>query len=152
MIVIINVVESPAEMIHEYLVGEGIVTVPADGLAWPGYVSSMPDGGTVKDNAVCIYDTTGIMQGRDMGSGEHFERFGVQVRIRCKEHADGYAKARAIAYALDILTRAAVTVTGGQAYEIHAVSRGSILPLGPGQDDKRRRLFTINATLTATAL
>ena len=149
---IINVVDSPAEMIREYLINEGIVTEPSDGLAWPGYVSSMPDGGTVKDDAICIYDTTGIIQNRAMGSGEYSERFGVQVRIRSKEHTEGYTKARAVAYALDVLLRAAVTVVGGQAYEIHAVSRGVVLVLGPGQDDKRRRLFTINATFTAVAL
>jgi hypothetical protein len=84
---------------------------------------------------------------------------GVQVRVRSATPDEGYAKAAAIANALDTTVRQnSVTVEASAGtptadYVIHSISRvGNVLPLGKNTPSSRRSLFVMNATLTLTAL
>ena len=97
--------------------------------------------------ALCVYNTQGRPHGRTHNDGVTNEHNGVQLRIRADGEDAGYAKALALAAALDAIYRAAVVVNATN-YLLHAVHRaGSILPLGPEEGDVRNYLWTINALL-----
>ena len=139
---------SPARVLRDVLVGEGVVAAPAEGAVWPAYVASEPDGAGVPDNVVTVYDTAANSDGRTQNDGVHNEHYGCQIRIRSADHPTGWSKAASIRDALDQIYKDSVTVDG-VTYTIHSVSRrGGVLSLGRADTGTRRRLFTINVILT----
>ena len=134
---------SPATAIQSLLIALGVATDPASSAAWPVYASAEPD---TPDNCITVYDTAGRDEGRRMTDGQRNERSGFQVRVRSKDHATGYTKARAIAVAMDGVLRQTVLVST-QHYLIWAVTRSSdVLALGPESPSSKRPIFTVNAT------
>lgn len=140
---------TPAEVIQKWLLDESLGVAPPGTVGqWPCYVAGMPETG---NQALCVYDTTGILQGRIQRTGETIETFGIQVRVRAMDYETGYAKAVAINEAFDELLRVEVLFET-HFYKIQAVSRKTpIIPLGPESGNKRER-FTINylATIAET--
>ena len=113
---------------------------------WPIYVGFLPDA---PNDAICIYDTAGRMDGRVMGSGEQIEHPGIQVRVRGVNYLETQTKATAIAFYLDGLNHVVVEVESDTVFVVQNVSRaGGILSVGVEESDKRRHHFTINATVT----
>lgn len=138
---------SPAEVLRKWLVSQGLALDPptAD---WSCYVAGMPE---TPDKALCVYETSGILQGRIQRTGETIEHFGIQIRVRAATYQTGWVKARAICDAFDALQNAQVTLDT-HTYKINAVTRkSSILHIGPEQNNKRER-FTINFLATIREL
>lgn len=140
---------SPAVVIRTLLIAAGVgvdaVATPAG--QWPVFVSTLPEGTDVKDNALCVYDTSGVMDGRIQKTGESIEHPGIQVRIRSGDYAAGFAKAKAAAAALDGIKMSAVTV-GAESAKVQSVTRGAVMSLGPEPQNRRRVSFTINGIVT----
>lgn len=142
---------SAANVIRHYLVGAGygvLRTTTPSGL-WPIFTSRLPDS---IDRAIMISNQSGLMDGRNLRTGQTITHPGLQVLIRDMSEEDGYDKAFAIATALDALKRETVVVNAS-TYIIQAVTRkGDIIPLGSGTQDteleRKRFVHTLNAIAT----
>lgn len=136
---------SPAQVLARCLVELALGTDPlAEGL-WPIGAAAEP---STPDNCVTVYDTSGFDHGRDHVTGQRQEHHGVQLRVRAATHKIGWAKARALAVALDEAVYQETPTIDNIRYLIHAVTRTSdVLTLGK-EPASQRRLFTINAKLT----
>jgi len=144
-----SLLTSPAYILASYIIAEdiGAMTDPADDDDWPLYVSSMPDSRDIKTNCGAIYDSPGLKNGRLM-EGPVIEHYGIQLKIRSDNHDDGWAKAEAIAVALDGIANDTITI-GIVEYQIHNVKRMSpVISLGIEKGTKDRRLFTVNFLVT----
>jgi len=140
---------SPAYILASYIIAEAIgsMTDPVDDDDWPLYVSYMPDSSDIKTNCGCVYDTSGVKDGRLM-EGPVTQFFGIQLKIRCSSPINGYAKAEAIAIALDAVVNDTVTIDS-VVYKIKDVGRTSpVISLGVEEGTKNRRLFTVNFIVT----
>jgi hypothetical protein len=140
---------SAAEIIRSAIVAEGLgvlISVSPSG-EWPVFAAHLPDS---LDNAICVYDTPGVREGRIQETGKSVGKPGWQVRVRSVDYADGIAKIGAIADYFDTVLRLPVEV-GAFDYVIQAITQtGTILPLGQNNDEKRRYHFTLNGTITYT--
>jgi len=121
---------------------------------WPVYDSSEPD---IPDNVITVYDTTGTEDGRAMVTGELFNHFGIQVRIRSKDHVTGWTKANTLRANLSEAAYQETVTIDGVEYLIHAMSRFSnVLVLGKEVDEEaksgsrvsKRSLFTFNCLVS----
>ena len=92
---------SPAYIMAQYLIEEGILSDPDDSNDWPVYVGLMPDDGVVDHNIAASIDTAPLKDGRVMGSGENIFHYGFQILIRSVEYNPGYLKTSEIADALE---------------------------------------------------
>jgi len=139
-----SLAHSPADILRYSLIALGLGADPtAVSPTWPIYVGAEPN---VPDNVITLYDTEGRSDGRMNPTGERAEHHGIQVRVRAINHTTGYAKARAIAVALDESIVLTTVTISGTTYLIHAVSRTSdVIPLGKDVSTSKRSLFTINA-------
>ena len=135
---------SPADIIYQVLLDSGIVEESGK---WVAYVSFLPDA---PDDAVCIYDTAGRLDGRVMVTGEQVVHPGVQIRVRGLSYVEVWEKANEIAKGLDGLAKVSVALSSSEAYTLINVSRtGDIIPVGIEEENGRRRHhFTINAVVT----
>lgn len=141
---------SPADILRWLLVQLGLGTDPGNAGSWPVYCSSEPHA---PDNCITTYDTEQRGDGRSQISGEMFQHYGVQIRIRSVDHPTGYVKANALANALDQSVYQEVVTVSGTRYLIHAVSRSSaVLPLGKEVPASKRSLFTINLLVSLRLL
>lgn len=146
-------VSSPASIVAEYIVDTlGKMTWPLDKGNWPLYITHMPDGKSVKSNCGAIYDTTGVLDARQM-DGRWPTHPGLQLRIRARDYETGFVKIEDIASALDEVINVSVTVGEG-IYEIQNLSRATaVTPLGlEAGSTKRRFLFTVNFLATIKKL
>lgn len=116
-----------------------------DGNNWPIFVGFLPND---PDNAICIYDTAGRLDGRIMRSGEQIVHPGIQVRVRASNYLDAQGKVTTIARVLDAQYQVTITL-GTESYLVQNISRSSdIFSLGVEDSDRRRHSFTVNATVT----
>jgi hypothetical protein len=139
---------SPADILANWLIAEGYGTNPSAGLLWPTYVNFMPGG---RNEALCVYDTVGTQDGRDMRTGRLAEHPGVSIRVRALDHRSGWVKVSSLANVLDGLNNAVVTF-GGSTYSVQNAKRtGNSNSLGEDPAN-RTRLFTVNALLTVTEI
>lgn len=138
---------SPADILRTALVALGQGTEPSSHGAWPLFATGEPSS---PDNAVTVFDTQGGSDGRAMGSGELFQHWGVQVRVRSVDHATGWHKTGAIRYALSTgCYQQGVVMTDSTTYLIHAVTNiGEVVALGKEVPSSKRNLFTLNAKVS----
>lgn len=139
---------SPALVIRRWLIDSGLA--PDSGSApWAPFAAFLPDN---PDTAIGIYDTTGVLQGRIMATGEQIEKPGVQVRVRSADYKAAYAKADEIRLRMDsLLPIVSVVLPGaGEEWQLSNIARtASITYLGIEESgDRKRHNLTINATLT----
>ena len=139
---------SPAILIRQYIIDDLLLLQSPSGAAtWPCYIGSMPDGDLISHDCACIYDTTGVKDGRLM-IGPTIQHYGIQLMIRSEEYQDGWEKIDDICSALDAVVQIDL-IYNGETYRVHNISRsGSILPLGNEPNTKRRFLFTANFLVT----
>jgi hypothetical protein len=136
---------SSAELIRWSIVDGGLGTNPSSGSAWPVFVGHMPDE---PDNAICVYDTTGTIDGRVQSNGETIEHPGWQVRVRATDHPTGYPKIANIRNHLDAVLRQGVVINTF-SYTIQAITlTGGVQSLGQEPDGTRRNNYTINGIIT----
>jgi hypothetical protein len=102
------------------------------------------------DNAVCVYDTAGLRDGRLMPTGESMTKVGWEIRVRATDHPTAHGKIKDIKKYLDGI-RMREVVLGGDAYTIASVTQTSgVLAIGQEPDAERRVSFTLNGTMTHT--
>lgn len=143
--------DNPAAIIAHYLTGLALMSVPGAG-DWPLYISHLPDGDNVEDNAGAIYNTTPVKDGRWMVDGSRMQHYGVQITIRSLTEEEGWDKCNILAGQLDIVHNAQ-TIFDGTTYEIHNVTNpGGINSLGEEIGTKRRKLFTMNFLVSMSKL
>lgn len=130
----------PANIIRQLLTN-------MDSGQWTIFVSFLPGE---PDEAICIYDTAGRLDGRLMPTGEQVEHPGIQIRVRGRDYKDTWDKMDSIVKALDAVRRIPVVFSAEEAYIVHGVSRhGAVIPLGIDEADNHRHYhFTANMTLT----
>lgn len=139
---------SPAELLKNILTQNSLLTEVSAKAAWPCFVAHMPDAETIPDNAACIFDTSPILDGRYMRTGESVEHPGNQILIRSFDYKLGWNKLQDIGAYCDSLYRVTQTVDDYQ-YTIQNISTGGILSLGlEDGSSKRRFMFTLNTTMT----
>lgn len=136
------------EVVRQLLVDLGLGTHANDNPqgSWPIYHDHLPDS---PNEALCVYNTDGRLQGRTQVDGYMQEFYGIQIMIRALTPKAGTDKARKLAYALDHrILRNQVTVTDhsdSASYLVQAVTRvGNIISLGRETPTTERRTFTIN--------
>lgn len=136
---------SPALILSRHLIDTlGIFTDPTDGLDWPLYVSSLPDG---PNQAAAIYDSPGVLDGRLM-AGKTIEHRGIQFILRFIGYSAGYSKGEALKVAMDDIKNTLVVVDT-QPYKVLSVSRATgLIPIVVEEGTKRRREYSINFMAT----
>ena len=121
-----NLAHSPADVVSRLLVALGIGDDPeAVDPTWPVFYSAEGDQ---PDNVVTVYDT----QGTDEGSAheEAQGHYGIQIRVRARDHATGWVKANEVFQALQVVYYSEVTIDL-ESYKVQCFARfGSILSLG----------------------
>lgn len=139
-------VHSPADIIRYLLIAKGGGTLPSDGSAWPIFESYEPDQ---PDNAITLFNTLGVRNGRTHTDGEVQEHHGIQLRIRATHPTVGYAKARALALILDEQVYRDTVDIDGAMYVVWEVNRTSdVLELGKESPETKRHIYTINAIVS----
>lgn len=133
--------DSPACVIQNYLINQGLATNPIDGGSWPVYCGLLPDS---PDNAIAVFDTTGISQGKAHVTGETFWNYGIQVMVRSKTESVGSAKVLAIYSDFENLRRHRLTLQGIR-WQIDVINlpAGHTL-IGYESEASRRRIYTMN--------
>lgn len=141
---------TPAQAIRRALIDASVCvdSVESPSADWPVFVAALPDGAGAKDNAVAVYDTSGVMDGRYMRMGTNIEHPGIQVRVRSTSYTDGWSKIVAIAAALEALLRTVVVVDSESTTIQNVTRKGTPISLGPEPQNRRRVSFTINAIVT----
>lgn len=139
---------SPARIVAQAIADLSLASFNAT--TWGLYVGMLPD---TPDEAICVFNTTGVIQGRIQFTGETIEMHGVQVRIRGRYEEKTYAKARAIAVALDTQIRRTLVTIGSDTYRIFSFNRtSSVIPLGADSPTTKRRSFAVNGIVSVRAV
>ena len=141
---------TPADIVRHLLVELAHGTLPSSSGSWPIFAHNLPD---TPDNAVVVYDTQGVLEGRSGADGGVMDEHpGIQVRVRSSAVNTGNIKAEAIAEALDQnvlnygITITNTTGTATTTYTVHAVTRKSgVLRLGRDNPSSDCYSFTINS-------
>lgn len=138
---------SPAKIIQKLLIAEEYGVVPGPDAVWPIFHSNLPDTPDTQNNAICVYDMAGVMDGRVQKTRDSVEHPGIQVRVRGVNQDQAYTKIREVLPILDNILREAITIDG-VSYLVQAVTRvGTIVPWRI-VDEKRRFSFTVNFIMT----
>ena len=133
---------SPSQIVANLLVDLDVGTDYSLSGSWPVYYSGEPD---TPDNLIVVYDVPSIKSGRFQYNGEVQEHHGLLIKVRSTNHATGYAKARAIAIALDENVNLAGITINSNVYKVYAVSRTSdVISLGKDHNTNNLNLFTID--------
>jgi hypothetical protein len=137
--------DSPADIMRQLIEDLSLGADPSGTASWPIYSSREPND---PDDCITLYDTSGDLQDTHQKDGEVQEFHGIQLRIRSSDPATGYAKARALAVALDETILQDCVTLGSNIYAVYSVTRKSgVIPLGKESPTSMRNLFTINAVV-----
>lgn len=143
-------INSPAEVLRQVVVAEGLGTMPSANGSWPISVGSMSDK---PDNYGAFYDTGGRQSGRlhrrtpgNSTPGKTVEYPGVQFRIRATSHPTAWPRIQAIFDLMDDVKNLTVEI-GANVYLLQSVTKTSTI-LFIGTDEFRRVSFTFNVVLT----
>lgn len=143
---------SPIDIMRGLLVAMGLGSGVANPQVnpWPVHAFDVPDK---PDNVITTQGGESTDDGRTAFDGERQEHHGVTIRVRGTTDDVAYAKAKAIATALD--TEAldeTVTIQGAQ-YLVHSVSlRDDPVGLGREIPTSARSVYQLDATLTVRQL
>jgi hypothetical protein len=103
------------------------------------------------DEVVVLYNTRGKMDGRDMRTGVMMTHPGIMFMVRAADEYAVFAKTNDIKEFIDAVRRNTVDIED-QRYRIDAITRTSD-PIALGQETgNTRRLYSLNAIATITAL
>lgn len=135
-----------SQVLVPYLISKGVASTPGTNNPWPAYTNFLPE---MPNEALCVFDTTGEIQGREMRGGAWLEKPGIQVMIRAMTNANGTNRGLKISNALKELYMFNVTLaTPTKQYQIHSFQRTSpIYPLGQ-EEGGARLLYTLNGLIT----
>jgi hypothetical protein len=140
-----NLTHSPARVIRQLLVDINQAINPNNSsTSWQATAHNELD---TPDNVITVGNTAGILQGDSQLTGEQYEAYGVQIRLRATDEDIGWAKAKAIVTALEGVNRRGVVVsdTPSVTYCVHGVIRsGGILATGYDVPASKRKLLFLN--------
>jgi hypothetical protein len=141
-----NLTDPPAAIVKQYLINQsvGVDPVTSPDTDWPIFVGTMPDDDDVMDRALAIFDTTAVMDGRDVQDGEVFLHFGIQVLIRADTYPTGWTRLKLVMDKLDVALSVSV-VYNSTTYNFVNSSRTSFFVLGTEPDKRRRETFSVNS-------
>lgn len=142
-----DLLHSPAEILRHLLVDLNLGSMPVDNDEWPVATSAEPN---LPDNVVTTYDTAGRTDGRIMFTGEYEEYHGVQIRVRAKNHTEGWLKIRRITLTLDQLVNNYLLSIGNALYMIDSIHRASLVSGVGKEPNTKRQLFTLNVLVRIT--
>lgn len=133
-----------AQVLYVLLLENNLLEAAGDFQGFIGYLPDLPD------NAITLYDTEGIQDGRIQSSGERIDHPGVQVTLRGTNYPAVSQHANQIASFLDAQKRISIAVDSNDTYILHNVKRtGTLNYLGvETQGSKRRHIFTLNMVVT----
>jgi hypothetical protein len=124
-----------------------IATDPSNNNTWPIYISHMPDGDGVRCECISIHDTSGILDGRYMDTGQTVTHPGVHVRVRSADYGVGWVKIKAIMEDFRSIKRTGITLDGASFVAHNVSARSSVSAQGEG-GTKRRKLFAVDFAVT----
>jgi hypothetical protein len=133
--------DSPADVLRWLLIALGVGSDPDAMVDWPVFVSVEP---SEPDNCITCYDTAWRSDGRGMPTGETYNHYGAQVRVRAVDHRTGWSKAQQIRDKLDRAVKENALTVNGTEYIVEAVSKTDVLSIGQDTPDTKRQLFTMN--------
>lgn len=143
---------SPARVVAKLLVDMGQAS---DGTAaspgtWPAFWGKERD---TPDECMTLRDTAPREHARDAWPGGYLQDEGVQLRVRSRTHAVGWAKGSAVLEALNSVAHQTVTVTDpgqpARSYDVWTVDRqGGLIHLGKETPTSARDVFTANLLVT----
>lgn len=119
---------------------------PVVKLAWPVYISELPDGQGVPNEAAAIYDTHGRILARFLASGNVVQDYGIQVKIRATNYRDGYIRLGQLAKFFSTVKHQTVTIAS-VSYVVDTIMQTSPV-ISIGQDERRRAMLTVNFMLS----
>lgn len=147
-----NPYHSPATVIQQYLRSEGLGVDAASTSSWKIFVGSMPDTDDENlDNAICVYDTGGVIDGRCMCDGQVYQHPGTSLRIRSRSYDLGYRKSKDI---LDNLSEASrkIVIIGSVEYLFQSFTPTTgVIPLGE-VENRGRKSFSLNGLLSISQI
>jgi len=139
---------SPARVIRQHLKESSLVTDETDLGEWPSYVGSMPDTEDTPDDAICIYDTAGMKDGRSMRSGQVWIHEGWMIHVRSSDYDVGRDKAKELFEHLSREVSDVLVTIEAAVYQIVSVSMTSgIFSLGESET-RNRRSFSLNGIVS----
>lgn len=135
---------SPAEILYELLLDNGKLSEDSNRVGFIGYLPDDPD------EALTIFDTLGMQDGRIMETGERIDHPGLQITIRSPDYSSAANWAKDVALFLDGVKRISIVMDSSEAYCLQNVKRtGTINYLGvETEGTKRRHIFTLNMVVT----
>jgi beta-lactam-binding protein with PASTA domain len=137
---------TPAEILVEYYIGQGIFDRIAPKVEWPVYVSHLP-GGKEQQQASAFTDSEPFSDGRLM-FGTHIEHGSVQCRVRARDFNTAKQKMAEVVNKAELIKRTIVTMPDGQVFRLDNVSRSSgVLPMGV-EPETRLFLYSVNFVTT----
>jgi hypothetical protein len=140
---------SPGDVLGQYLIGLSLGSLPSDRLDWPLYTSSIPIDG---DQLIGIYDTTGLMDGRNLATGERYTHPGFQLLARSPDYLLVYSKILSIALALDAIVRQVITMPDTSQYRIESITRLNDPIKLEEEKERRREVLVFNGRMTLVTL
>lgn len=139
---------SPAQVVQYHLISLALGSNPTGVGDWKVYRDKEPSGDRDPDEVITVYDTSPVLDGKDMRTREAIKHPGIQIRIRALTTDAGKAKGREIEAALEATLRATVVVPP-KTYILQGfkVTTG-LTPFGQEDEKKKRVLYSINGTIT----
>jgi len=142
-----SISNSPSLIIQKYAIAQSLFTLPSENDTWPVYVSHLPDGENIEDNAAGIFEVVPSIDGRVM-QGEVIQHYGISIILRALDYETGYLKLKSVLTDFSDIQKATVTV-GSNSYYIWAISKFSgVIFLGTEQGTKRRYKFELKCNVT----
>lgn len=140
-----------ADILREYLVGQGYGSFPNTGSLWPCFTTSLPDGDNAVDNAIAIFDDEPEKDGRHMDDGSVVLHYGLMTTVRSSVYATGWTKINQISNLYDTTVRESVVVSSAEQFTIlNLTRRAGVSAFGLEAGTKRRFLFDTRYVMTIT--
>ena len=141
----------PGKILQYWLIQAGIgqhpTTTPTG--AWKVYSPFMPDSA---DQAIAVANTSPVLDGTILKTGESIQHPGIQVKIRCRgdDHDFGYAKGLAVEKALTETLKRATVVVGAKTFLLSKFTLSAGLTFVGLEEQGKRPWWVINGTITVS--
>lgn len=137
---------SPADILAQYLIdkGEAELFDAEDPPEWVIYVDFQPPE---PDELVIVNNTSGVLDARDLESGEQKERPGIQLVVRGHDHRNTYRKLSRMVALMNKEVDWPIVNLETSSYIIKNISATTAIGSFP-QDDQQRYSFFWNAIMT----